>query len=123
MQSGESNDAGVVQALRMASLPHWIKRLYIWYVRYIKRDEIYAGILDGFHERNVYDYWPLVARREDYRSRWFEMLQEEKIDYILTVPHSLPAVPHNGMKDGVKSFGYTLLFNLVRRIFHCIVFP
>ncbi|KAG6899713.1 hypothetical protein C0993_007640 [Termitomyces sp. T159_Od127] len=113
IRSGESNDIGVVQALRMASLPRWIKRLYIWYVRYIKRDEIYAGILDGFHERNVYDYWPLVARREDYRRRWFEMFQEEKLDYVLTVPHSLPAVPHNGMKDGVKSFGYTLLFNLL----------
>ncbi|KAG6860721.1 hypothetical protein C0995_008164 [Termitomyces sp. Mi166 len=113
IRSGESNDTGVVQALRMASLPCWIKRLYIWYVRYIKRDEIYAGILDGFHERNVYDYWPLVAKREDYRRRWFEMLQEQKIDFVLTVPHSMPALPHNGMKDGVKSFGYTLLFNLL----------
>ncbi|KAG6835791.1 hypothetical protein H0H93_014654, partial [Arthromyces matolae] len=113
IRSGESNDAGVVQALRMASLPSWIRRLYIWYIRYIKRDEIYAGILDGFHERNVYDYWPLVAQREDYRRRWFEMFQEEELDYVLTVPHPIPAVPHNGMKDGVKSFGYTVLFNLL----------
>ncbi|KAG5717680.1 Acetamidase [Termitomyces sp. T112] len=113
IRSGESNDTGVVRALQMASLPRWIKRMYIWYVRYIKRDDIYAGILDGFHERSVYDYWPLIAQREDYRRRWFEMLQEEKIDYVLTVPHSLPAVPHNGMRDGVKSFGYTLLFNLL----------
>ncbi|KAG6852988.1 hypothetical protein C0991_007704 [Blastosporella zonata] len=110
---GESNDTGVEQAVRMASLPAWVRLLYVWYVRYIKRDEIYAGLLDGFHERSVYDYWPLIAQREDYRRRWFEMLQEEKLDFVLTVPNSMPALPHNGMKDGVKAFGYTLLFNLL----------
>ncbi|KAG6855931.1 hypothetical protein H0H87_009307 [Tephrocybe sp. NHM501043] len=113
IRTGESNDTGVAQALRMASLPYWARCLYVWYVRYIKQDEIYAGILDGFRERNVYEYWPLVAQREDYRRRWFDMLQEEKIDYVLTVPNSMPALPHNGMKDGVKSFAYTLLFNLL----------
>ncbi|KAG6811185.1 hypothetical protein H0H92_008625 [Tricholoma furcatifolium] len=110
---GESNDAGVVQVLRLASLPGWLRCLYIWYVRYIKRDEIYAGILDGLYERKVYEYWPLVAQREDYRRRWFELLQEERLDFVLTVPNSMPALPHNGMKDGVKAFGYTMLFNLL----------
>jgi hypothetical protein len=97
----------------MASLPGWLKRLYVWYVRYIKRDELYAGLIEGWHERKVFDYWPIVAQREDYRRRWFEMWQKEGLDFVLTVPNSLPAVPHNGMKDGFKALGYTLLFNLV----------
>ncbi|KAF5383005.1 hypothetical protein D9615_004884 [Tricholomella constricta] len=113
IRTGESNDAGVTQALRMASLPRWLKRLYVWYIRYIKRDEIYAGLIEGWHAKNVYDYWPVVAQREDYRRRWFETWQKEELDFVLTVPNSLPAVPHNGMKDGFKALGYTLLFNLL----------
>ncbi|KAG6910723.1 hypothetical protein DXG01_008254 [Tephrocybe rancida] len=110
---GESNDTGVAHALRMSSLPNWVRRLYVWYVRYIKRDAMYAELLEGFHARNVFDYWPLVAQREDYRRRWFEMFQDEKLDYVLTVPNSMPALPHHGMKHGVKGLGYTVLFNLL----------
>ncbi|GLB39937.1 putative amidase signature enzyme [Lyophyllum shimeji] len=113
IRTGESNDAGVAQAVGMASLPRWIKQLYVGYIRYIKRDDLYAGLVEGWHERKVFDYWPLVAQREDYRRRWFEMWQEEKLDFVLTVPNALPAVPHNGMKDGFKALGYTLLFNLL----------
>lgn len=112
-RSGESNDAGVAQVLRMLSLPRWAKRLYVWYVRYLKRDEIYAGFLEACNEKKVFDYWPVVAQREDYRRRWFEMLQKEQLDFVLTVPNPLPAIPHNGMKDGCKALGYTLLFNLL----------
>ncbi|KAF8062345.1 amidase signature domain-containing protein [Lyophyllum atratum] len=113
IRAGESNDAGVTQAMRMASLPRWIKRLYVWYIRYIKGDELYAGLIEGWRERNVFDYWPIFAQREDYRRRWFEMWQKDELDFVLTVPNSLPAVPHNGMKHGFKALGYTLLFNLL----------
>ncbi|KAG5653307.1 hypothetical protein H0H81_001267 [Sphagnurus paluster] len=89
-RSGESNDAGVAQVLRMLSLPRWAKRLYV-----------------------CARTWPVVAQREDYRRRWFEMLQKEQLDFVLTVPNPLPAIPHNGMKDGCKALGYTLLFNLL----------
>ncbi|KAG6856911.1 hypothetical protein H0H87_012161 [Tephrocybe sp. NHM501043] len=111
VRCGES--VGVIDAFRMASLPRWVKRMYVWYLRPIKQDEIYAGILEGFYERNVYDYSPIVVQREEYRRRWAKMFQEEKLDYVLTVPHSMPAVPHNGMKKCIKWLGSTLLFNLL----------
>lgn len=109
----ESNDAGMVQPLRMLRLPSFFRRLYISYVRYIKRDEIYAGILDGWHEKKVVEFWPLVAKREQYKARWFDFWKEEELDFVLTVPNALPAVPHEGMKNGFSSCGYTFLFNLV----------
>ncbi|KAF8908559.1 amidase signature domain-containing protein [Gymnopilus junonius] len=109
----ESNDVGMVQPLRMLNLPSFLRRLYIFYVRYIKRDEIYAGILDGWYEKKVVEFWPLVAKREEYKGRWFDFWKEEKLDFVLTVPNALPAVPHDGMKNGFSSCGYTFLFNLL----------
>jgi len=97
-------------------------KLYAWYYRYIRRDPIYAGLIDGFYEKTVPEYYALIARREDYRNRWFKVWRgaevegrqgDQGVDFILTVPNGLPAVPHGGMRHGWKACGYTFLFNLV----------
>ncbi|PKK48803.1 hypothetical protein CI102_6688 [Trichoderma harzianum] len=36
-----------------------------------------------------------------------------KIDFILALPNALPAVPHNGIHDAVRSCGYTFFLNLI----------
>jgi hypothetical protein len=113
MRTLESNDIGMQQAMRMFALPHWIRRVYVWFNRYILRDEIYAGLIEGWYEKRITEYWPLIVQREDYKHRWFETWNEESLDFVLTVPNALPAVPHGGMKEGFKSCGYTMLFNLV----------
>ena len=113
IRSFEPNDIGMQQAMRMFALPRWMNRIYVWYLRYIKRDEIYAGLIEGWHEKRITEYWQLVAQREDYRLRWFEMWEQEELDFVLTVPNALPAVPHGGMKEGFKACGYSFLFNLV----------
>ncbi|KAG7448378.1 amidase signature enzyme [Guyanagaster necrorhizus] len=112
-QLGETNDPGVRQARIMFALPHWIRRLYVWYLRYLRGDEVYAGLVEGCYEKNITEYWPLVAQREAYRRQWFDMWNEYDLDFLLTVPNALPAVPHGGMKEGFKSCGYTFLFNLL----------
>ncbi|PPQ94405.1 hypothetical protein CVT25_002493 [Psilocybe cyanescens] len=113
MSSFEYNDPGMVQAMRMFRLPSFLRRLYIMYVRYIKRDEVYAGLLEGWHEKTVVDFWPLVAKREAYKAKWWRFWGEQELDFVLTVPNALPAVPHGGMKNGFSSCGYTFLFNLL----------
>ncbi|KAL4260766.1 amidase family protein [Pleurotus pulmonarius] len=120
---GEFNDPGMVQAMRMFSLPRALRILYSWIVRYIYRDPLYADLIAGWHEKPMTEYMNLVAQREEYRLKWFEMWNgsggdAEKggdggWDFILTVPNALPAVPHGGMKDGWKSCGYTFLWNLL----------
>jgi len=122
MRSFETNDPGMVQAMRVLRLPSLLRRLYVMYVRYIKRDEVYAGVIEGFHAKNVKDFWKLVAEREKYKIEWWEWWngtrngqenKEEKLDFLLTVPNALPAVPHGGMKHGFAACGYTFLFNVV----------
>lgn len=101
----------------MFRLPAILRKLYILYIRYIKRDEIYAGLLDGWHEKRVTEFWPLAAQREGYKNQWFEYWQQEDLDFILTVPNALPAVPHGGTKNSFGACGYTFLFNVVSRSF------
>lgn len=112
----------MIQALIMFRLPRFLRWLYTLYVRYVKRDEVSAGLLDGFYEKSVVEFWPYIAKREDYKGRWFEFWKEqEELDFLLTVPNALPAVPHGGMKDGWRACGYTFLFNLVSLRFFAII--
>ncbi|ESK87066.1 amidase protein [Moniliophthora roreri MCA 2997] len=107
-------DAGIRQVRKWFNTPWFLKKVYIWYIRYIRKDQIHAGFLEGLmSERKITDYWPLVARREAYRKQWFDMWNAHELDFVLTVPNALPAVPHGGTKDGVKSCGYTVLFNML----------
>ena len=43
----------------------------------------------------------------------FEFMRSNAIDFVLTVPNSLPAPPVGGMKAGWKACGYTFLWNIV----------
>ncbi|PCH45088.1 amidase signature enzyme [Wolfiporia cocos MD-104 SS10] len=110
---GEFNDPGVREAVGMFRAPRFFKRLYAWYLRYIRRDELYAQLVESWYEKTMPEYLMLVSKREAYRERWFEYLKEQRLDFIITVPNALPAVPHGGMLEGWKSCGYTFLWNLL----------
>ena len=116
MRTGETNDPGAAQAHIMLRLPSVLRKLYTWYTRYIQRDPLYADLVDICAEKTAVEYYDLIAQREGYRSKWFDMWNEEGLDFVLTVPNAIPAVPHGGMKHGFKSCGYTLLFNVVSRV-------
>lgn len=102
-------------------IPRPVKYLYYLWVKYIRRDEIWAGLLKGFHPKSAFHQWKFVARREAYKARWHQWWQEEaKVDFILTPPNATPALPHDAMKDAVSSCGYTFLFNLVSSMLFCL---
>ena len=105
----------------MFGVPLFLKRIYAWYLRHIRGDPLYAGLIENWHEKTIEEYLALVARREGYRERWHAMMRDQSLDFILTVPNALPAVPHGGMKEGFKACGYTFIFNLVRlSIYSCL---
>jgi len=101
------------QAVAMYDLPRWLKRIYVFYLRYIRRDEIYAGLVEGWNAKSAREYFTLVAQREDYRTKWFNMWKNTEVDFVLTVPNAMPAVPHGGMKDAFTNCLYTFLFNML----------
>jgi hypothetical protein len=120
---GESNDAGVANASYAFSLPRFVKRLYAWYLRHIRRDPLYAGLVEDWNEKTVAEYYALIARRETYRKKWFDWWNEEGLDFLITVPNALPAVPHGGMREGWKACGYTFLFNVVSQFCYVCIPP
>ena len=103
----------MAQSSLWLSLPRIVQRLYSFFVRHVLRDPLYATVLSAVHTKTVQEHFKLVAKREDYRKKWFETWEKSKLDFVLTAPNALPAVPHGGMKKGWKVCGYTFLFNIV----------
>lgn len=113
-RTGEWNDPGAAQMDNYAKIPRPFKYLYYLWVKYVRRDEIWAGLLKGFHKKSAFEQWKWVAKREAYKAAWHTWWQEEaKLDFMITPPNATPAVPHDAMKDAVSSCGYTFLFNLL----------
>ena len=114
-RTGETDDDGARVMRRYMRLPRWLKYLHYLYVKYIRCDAMWAGLLRGWHERSAFEQWKLVAKREAFRTTWFDWWDEanNSFDAILCPPNATPAVPHRGMGQAVSSCGYTFLWNLL----------
>lgn len=110
----EGNDAGVSRLVFFFKLPSFIRSIYTFWVRHVRRDELWAGLLESWSEKTVAQQWELVVKREAIRAQWHRYWGEQEIDFILMPPHALPAVPERGMKNSVAACGYTFIWNLVR---------
>ncbi|KAI1087274.1 amidase [Rostrohypoxylon terebratum] len=110
---GEWNDPGADQMDFFMRLPRPVKYFYYLWVKYVRRDEIWAGLVKDFHAKSAFEQWKLVSQREAYRAKWFDWWNETDVDFLLTPPNATPAVPHDGMKEAVSSCGYTFLFNII----------
>lgn len=115
----ESNDPGVFQISLYFALPRWCKWVYCGWVRYIRRDAKWAGLLEGWSGKNAYEQWKLVVAREMHKVEWFEYLKKGGIDLVLCVPNAVPACKAGGMRGGFSACGYTFMWNLVRDHFPC----
>ncbi|KAI1105793.1 amidase [Jackrogersella minutella] len=110
---GEWNDPGADQMDFFMRLPRPLKYVYYLWVKYVRKDDVWAGLVKDWHEKSVYEQWKLVSQREAYKAKWFDWWNSADVDFLLTPPNATPAVPHDGMKDAVSSCGYTFLFNLL----------
>ena len=115
-RTGEWEDPGAAQMSLYANLPRPIAYLWYLWVKYVRKDAIWADLLKGWGEKSTQEQWELVAKREAYRATWNDWWNENDFDFIITVPNATPAVLHGGMKQAVSSCGYTFLFNLVRGV-------
>lgn len=115
-RTGEWIDSGARQLYFYASrLPSLFRYIHYLWVRYVRRDPIWASLLQNFKHLSAQENWQWSAKREAFRSTWFDWLSkpEQSFDLILTPVNATPALPHNGMHDAVSSCGYTFLFNLL----------
>lgn len=113
-RTGETNDPGARQLSLYMKIPRPFKYLYYLWVKYVRRDNVWAGLLRTWNAKSAYEQWKWVSKREAYKASWHEWWKGEELDFLLTPVNATPAVPHRGMKEAVSSCGYTFLFNLVR---------
>lgn len=77
-------------------------------------DPLSADLYSILHEKTVLEERKLVEQRDNYRAEWHKKWIEEGIDFVLTVPHALPALPNGGSERAtLMSAGYTFIFSLV----------
>lgn len=117
-RTGESDDAGAREFGRYMRMPKFIKWFYWAYVKYIQRDDVWAGLLEHWHAKSAFQNWQWVYKRESYKALWHEWWNSfgnkgDGMDIILTPPNATPAVPHGGMASAAAACGYTFLFNLI----------
>ncbi|KAK5128665.1 hypothetical protein LTR08_003937 [Meristemomyces frigidus] len=117
-RTGESDDPGAAEFGKYMRLPRFIKYFYWAYVKYVKRDAVWAGLLEHWHAKSALEYWQWVTKRELYKGRWHDWWNSfgkdgDGLDFILTPPNATPAVPHGGMKEAAAACGYTFIFNLL----------
>jgi Asp-tRNA(Asn)/Glu-tRNA(Gln) amidotransferase A subunit family amidase len=113
-RTGEWNDPGAAQMVYYMRLPKPIKYLYYLWVKYVKGDSIWAGLLRYWHPKTAHEYWQLAGKREAYKAKFFDWWSDvAQMDFMICPPNATPAVPHEGMHDAVSSCGYTFLFNLL----------
>ncbi|PGH11166.1 hypothetical protein AJ79_05008, partial [Helicocarpus griseus UAMH5409] len=122
-QTGESSDPGAEQLTKYANLPRPLRYLYYLYVRYIKRDSVWAYLIKDFGPKTSAEQWQLVAQRESFRATWHNWWNnpEQGYDFILCPVNATPALPHGAMKTAVAACGYTFLWNLLD--YSCGVVP
>lgn len=112
-RSFETNDPGASQLWTYMKIPRIFKYVHYLWIKYIRRDPLWADLLIGWNPKTASENWELVARRESYKVKWINWWNTEDVDVILATPNATPALPHKAMHDAVSSCGYTFLFNLV----------
>ncbi|KAJ6529149.1 amidase signature domain-containing protein [Mycena vulgaris] len=96
----------------LLALPRFVKNIMAYFNR--ATDPFYATLLEVMYPKTVVEERDLVARRDEVRAAWHERWTEENLDFVLTVPHPLPALENGtGERASLMSAGYTFLFNML----------
>lgn len=110
---GETLNAPLQGTIGLLGLPRFVKTIMAWFTH--ASDPFYANLLEVMYPKTVVQERDLVARRDEFRAEWHERWTAENLDFVLTVPHPLPALENGtGERASLMSAGYTFLFNLVR---------
>lgn len=110
---GEKNDKGVARMVFAQRLPRFLKKIYAWYLEYIRGDKVWATMVRDWNVKTITERWDLVYERESYKAEFFDAWKAQGIDFLVTVPNATPALPHGGLYESISSCGYTFMFNLL----------
>lgn len=130
LRTGEFISPALRTVRLILRLPLWLKKLQATFLRWFSRprgrNDAWASLVEVFHPKSALDERRLVVAREAYKAAWHDAWKREGLDFVLTVPHALPAVPRDPRASDratLVSADYAFLFNIVRdlqpRAFYC----
>ncbi|KAF8547725.1 amidase signature enzyme [Imleria badia] len=77
----------------LLGMPLFVKRLLAMLTRSLTGDEVWASLTESLHTKTAAEERALVVARDEYRERWHDAWEAEGLDFVLTMPHPLPAIP------------------------------
>ncbi|KAI0635257.1 amidase signature enzyme [Trametes polyzona] len=117
---GEFVNPALLTVRFILRLPLWLKQfnamLLRWFSRPWGRNDAWAALLEVFHPRTAREERDLVVQRDAYRAAWHTAWRDAELDFLLTVPHALPAMPTDPKasdKATLVSANYAFLYNVL----------
>ena len=125
LRSGEYISPALRTVRVILRLPLWLKRFQArclrWFSRPWGRNDAWAALLEVMHPKTTLAERELVVQREAYRAAWHEAWRREGLDFVLTPPHALPAMPVAPSASDTAtlvSANYAFLYNVVSAPLH-----
>jgi hypothetical protein len=106
----------------LLGMPLLLKKFLAMITRKFTGDEVWALMLETLHLKSPAEERALVVSRDEYKAKWHQAWESEGFDFLLTVPHALPAIP-TGTSEKVTlvSASYMMIFNIVSFIHYCVI--
>jgi len=114
VRKDEKLDPVLLAIKSLLALPLWLKKFLATVTRKLTGDEVWASMLEKLHNKSPAEERSLVVSRDEYRAKWHSAWEAEELDFVLTVPHALPAIPAGtAEKVTLVSCGFMMIFNIV----------
>ena len=99
----------------LLQLPLFVKKFLAMLTRSFTGDEVSASLIETSHSKTAAEERALVVARDEYRERWHDAWEAEGLDFVLTVPHPMPAIPTGAAeKVTLLSAALGMICNIVR---------
>lgn len=108
----------MVAVKSLLGMPLLLKKFLAMITRKLTGDEVWASMLETLHLKSPAEERALVVSRDEHKAKWHKAWEDEGFDFLLTVPHALPAIPTGtAEKVTLVSASYMMIFNIVSFIF------
>ncbi|KAG2743155.1 amidase signature enzyme [Suillus brevipes Sb2] len=114
LRKDEKLDPVMVAVKSLLGMPLLLKKFLAMITRKLTGDEVWASMLETLHLKSPAEERALVVSRDEHKAKWHQAWENEGFDFLLTVPHALPAIPTGtAEKVTLVSASYMMIFNIL----------
>jgi len=93
LRKDEKIDPVMSASKSLLEMPLFVKKFLAMLTRSFTGDEVSASFTESLHTKTAVEERALVVARDQYRAQWYDAWEAEGLDFVLTVPHPMPAIP------------------------------